>query len=144
MNKSEIAINKFNCSDCNYNCSQSVLFSFSKDFGLDEKLALRIATGFGVGMGRNQSVCGAVSGAIMVISLKYGDSMEITYNHVRSFIQKFKEKTTTIECIDLLNGCNLLTEEGQKYFRENDLRHKKCNEYIKLSCEILEEIINEQ
>ena len=97
MNKSEIAIKKFNSSDCNYNCTQSVLFSFSKDFGLDEKLALRIATGFGVGMGRNQSVCGAVSGAIMVISLKYGDNMEITYNHVRSFIQKFKEKNATID-----------------------------------------------
>ena len=142
MNKSEIAIKKFN--ESNNNCAQSVLFSFSKDFGLDEKLALKIATGFGVGMGRNQSVCGAVSGAVMVISLKYGDNMEITYNHVRSFIQKFKEKNATIDCIDLLNGCNLLTEEGQKYFRENGLRHNKCNEFIKLSCEILEEIINEQ
>ena len=142
MNKSEIAIKKFN--ESNNNCAQSVLFSFSKDFGLDEKLALKIATGFGVGMGRNQSVCGAVSGAIMVISLKYGDNLEKTYSNVRNFIQKFKEKNMTIECIDLLNGCNLITEDGQKYYRENGLCQKKCNEYIKLSCVILEEILNNE
>ena len=142
MNKSDIAIKKFG--EGNYNCSQSVLFSFSKDLGLDEKLALKIATGFGVGMGRNQTVCGAVSGAVMVISLKYGNNMELTYTNVRNFIRKFKEKTATIECIDLLDGCNLLTENGQKYFRENGFRQKKCSEYIKLSCEILEEITSEQ
>ena len=55
-----------------YGCAQSVLASFAGDYGLDEGLALRMATGFGSGMGRLCEVCGALTGAFMVIGLKYG------------------------------------------------------------------------
>jgi arsenate reductase len=144
MTKSEIALETFNCSEnCHYNCAQSVLYAFAEDFGLNKAMALKIACGFGAGMGRTQSVCGAVSGAIMVISLKYGENLELTYKKVREFIQKFKDKTLAIECNELLNGCNLLTDEGQKFFNENNLRQKNCNEYVKLACEILTEITND-
>jgi hypothetical protein len=35
-------------------------------------LHLRISTGFGSGMGRMCEVCGALTGAFMVVGLKYG------------------------------------------------------------------------
>ena len=41
-----------------YNCSQSVFLAFSDIYGLDEELALRIASSFGAGMGRMREVCG--------------------------------------------------------------------------------------
>ncbi|HCR11963.1 MAG TPA: C-GCAxxG-C-C family protein, partial [Solidesulfovibrio sp.] len=44
-----------------YNCCQSVLLSLCAPAGLDAALAVRLATGFGVGMARG-GVCGAVSG----------------------------------------------------------------------------------
>ena len=47
-----------------YNCAQSVLFSFCEELGLDADTALKIACGFGAGMGRKGEVCGAVSGAL--------------------------------------------------------------------------------
>jgi C_GCAxxG_C_C family probable redox protein len=142
MNKAKIALDKFNSNNhCHYNCSQSVLYAFAEDFGMNTDVALKIASGFGAGMGRTQSVCGTVSGAIMVISLKYGDDTDITYKKVRDFIRKFKETTTTTVCLDLLNGCNLLTDEGQAFFSENGLRQKKCSEYVKLACNILEELL---
>lgn len=137
MKKPEIAVEKF----CTNNCAQAVLYAFAENFGLNKETALKISAGFGAGMGRTQSVCGAVCGAIMVIGLKFGDNMEITYQKTRDFIQKFKEVTTTVECKNLLDSCDLLTEEGQKYFKENGLKQKKCNEYVKLSCNILEKII---
>lgn len=142
IKKSDIAVREFNNDHCSLNCAQSVLYAFAEDFGLNKEVAVKIAAGFGAGMGRMQSVCGAVSGAIMVISLKYGDNMEDTYKNTRTFIRKFKEKTTTIQCKGLLEGCNLLTEKGQIYFKDNKLKQKKCSEYVRLSCEILEEIIN--
>jgi hypothetical protein len=77
----------------------------------------------------------------MVIGLKYGDDMEITYKKVRDFIRNFKETTTTTVCMDLLNGCNLLTEEGRIFFNKNGLRQKNCSEYVKLACSILEELL---
>ena len=40
----------------------------------------------------------------------------------------------------LLNGCELTTEEGQKYLKENDLLKKKCVPCVQSVVEILENI----
>ena len=53
------------------NCAQAVLRCFAEQYGLDADTALRLATGFGVGMGRG-GACGAVSGAVMVLGLAGG------------------------------------------------------------------------
>ena len=73
-------------------CSQSVLVPFSEEFGLSKELALKIANGFGGGMARRQEVCGAVTGAIMAIGLKYGKTEphdkaahQKTYDTVNAF-----------------------------------------------------------
>ncbi|MBA7619010.1 hypothetical protein ES703_26342 [subsurface metagenome] len=70
----------------NFNCAQSVFSSYAPQYGLDRDTALRLATGFGGGMGLMQNTCGAVSGAFMVIGLRYGmginddkDAREKTY-----------------------------------------------------------------
>ena len=55
----------------NFNCSQAVLTAFAEDFGLSEKLTLSLGTSFGGGA-RNGQLCGAVSGALMVLGLKFG------------------------------------------------------------------------
>jgi len=53
-------------------CSASVFGAFAQDLGLEEKTARKIACGFGGGISKTGNICGAVSGAIMVIGLKYG------------------------------------------------------------------------
>jgi len=58
--------------DTGYGCGQAVLAPFAEDYGLSEELALKISTGFGSGMGRMFEVCGALTGAFMVIGLKHG------------------------------------------------------------------------
>jgi C_GCAxxG_C_C family probable redox protein len=145
MKKHEIALYQFN-NGCN--CAQSVVYAFADDFGLNKETALTIATGFGAGLGRKQHVCGAVSGAIMILSLKYGkigntakEQIETTYKKVQEYLQAFKKEKHSINCIDLLNGCQLMTEEGQELYKKNHLRTTCCNECVKLSCNILEEIL---
>ena len=54
-----------------YNCSQSVLSAFSKKYGMSKDQSLSIACGLGGGM-RIGEICGAVSGAVLVIGLRYG------------------------------------------------------------------------
>ena len=51
-----------------YNCAQSVLIPFAEAGGLDEETAFRLAANFGGGMKR-ASVCGAVTGGLMVLGL---------------------------------------------------------------------------
>src|SRR4030042_5812413 len=110
MNKEQTGVDYFRNG---FNCSQSVLISFAKDFNLDEITALKLSCGFGAGMGRLMETCGAVSGAYMVLGLKYGkhkkeddQSKDKTYSLVREFDKKFREKLKTTKCGELLN-CDL-------------------------------------
>ncbi len=80
-------------------CSQAVFSAFSEDYGLKKELALRIGNGFGGGIARRQELCGAVSGAIMLIGLKYGkikedglEAHEKTYEMVNAFCKRFEER----------------------------------------------------
>ena len=124
-------------------CSQAVFAAFSEKYGLDKKLALKIANGFGGGIARNQEVCGAVSGAIMLIGLKYGKtesgdsaSHEHTYELVNNFIDKFTEKNGSINCFELLK-CNLPEA------REKGLFSSLCSNYVRDAAEIAEELLAE-
>jgi C_GCAxxG_C_C family probable redox protein len=143
--KSEIAAAKFMEG---YNCAQSVFYSFCDDLRFDKETALKIASGFGAGMGRKEEVCGAVSGGIMVLGAKHGRGekedktpTEFTYIKVRELMDRFAGKHGTFICRKLLNGCELTTEEGQKQFKENDFLNKVCIPCIQSTVEILEEII---
>ena len=130
-----------------FNCAQSILSSYANNYGLDIDTALRIASGFGGGMGRMQNTCGAVSGAFMVIGLKYGrgenddiDKREKTYQVIREFSNRFQKIHGSIICKELLD-CDINTPEGKDYYDRNDFFEKKCFQYLKDSAMILEDIL---
>jgi C_GCAxxG_C_C family probable redox protein len=143
--KSEIAAQKFLTG---YNCAQSVLYAFSDDLLIDKNTALKLACGFGGGMGRKGEVCGAVTGGIIVIGIKIGRGenddrsiMDFTYQRTRDLMDRFAAKHGTCICRNLLDGCELTTEAGQKRFFENGYRETVCVPCIKDVVEILEELI---
>ena len=85
------------------NCSQSVFAAFAPDLGLSEETALAISIGLGGGVGRMREICGAVSGAAMVVGLKNPklDKME-AYQLVREIMDEFKKTNHSIVCKELL------------------------------------------
>ena len=89
-----------------YGCAQAVFTAFSPLLGLEKAQALRIAMGLGGGVGRMREVCGAVSGAAMVLGALYGgdDARDKTaaYAKVRQFADAFKEQHGAIVCRELL------------------------------------------
>ncbi len=110
-------------------------------------MALKIACGLGAGMGRKEEVCGAVTGGILVLGLRHGrgekdekSATELAYLKTRELIDLFTARHGTVICRQLLNGCELTTEEGQRQFKENDMLHKICNRCVLSVAEILEEI----
>lgn len=142
MKKSELAVATF---EDGYNCAQSVFSVFCEDLGIEADAALKIATGFGAGMGRKGEVCGAVTGGIMVLGAQHGrgenedrDVTYATYARTRDLMDQFAARHGTCLCRQLLNGCDLTTEEGQAYFRENDLLNRVCKPCVKNVVEILE------
>ena len=143
MSKADIAEKYF----ANHsNCAQAVAGAYAEDFNLEKDKALSAAVGFGAGMGRLQETCGAVSGAIMVLGLssefKDGDGRDKindVYAKVRSFIGEFEKEKGTVNCRKLL-GCDLLTDEGQKYFTDHKLRDN-CIGYVRLACDLLDKYL---
>jgi len=133
-----------------YSCSQSVLAPFSQDFGLSEETALRISTGFGSGMGRLCEVCGALSGAFMVIGLKhgkvitdgtkYGTDTETTYRLVAELAQRFRDRNGSIHCRVLI-GHDLSIPEERAKARELGLFDAICGKCIQDAVELLEEAL---
>lgn len=93
-----------------FNCSQSVFTAFCHRFGMDEETAKRVSAGLGGGVGRMREVCGAVSGAAMVIgsivSAVSGDDTAAktkNYELVREFAERFKARYNgTVICRELL------------------------------------------
>lgn len=130
-----------------YNCAQAVLDAFRDQTGLDEDLALKIATGLGAGMGRKQEVCGAVTGGILVLGLRHGrgsrDDQAVagaTYARVRELMDRFAAKHGTCLCRELLSGYNLATEEGLRRAKADDMLNKVCRPCVQSIVEILEQM----
>lgn len=147
MNKKELASQYF---DQGYGCAQSVLAAFADDYGLDEKLALKMATGFGSGMGRLCEVCGALTGAFMVIGLKhgrvitdgnkYGNETETTYRLVREAADRFKQRNGSITCRELI-GHDLNDPQQRARVVELGLFNTTCSRCVLDAVDILEEIL---
>lgn len=145
MSKAERALELFSN---NFNCSQAVLTAFAPDFGLDEKLALMLGTSFGGGA-RNGELCGAVSGALMVLGLKYGhfdsadnEQKSRAYSIAAEYTRRYKEANGSIVCRDLL-GYDLTKPDDMACIKEKGLFGDVCPKAIKSAVEILEDVLNE-
>jgi len=143
MNNVEKAVEVFKSG---LSCSQAVLGAYCEQFGLDKETAYKISSGFGGGMHLDQT-CGAVTGAFMVIGLKFGrtraDDNEAkmkTVEATREFAEKFKARHGSIGCTELI-GCNVSTLAGYEEAMKKDLFKQVCPNFVKSAMEILEEII---
>jgi C_GCAxxG_C_C family probable redox protein len=92
-----------------YGCCQSVVAAFADLYGLDEKMALRIAAGFGGGVGRMRMMCGAVSGLVILVGLDCGQTegsdrqgKSACYKVVQELLNKSKEENGSLICAELL------------------------------------------
>ena len=130
-----------------YGCAQAVLASFAGDYGLIEEHALKLATGFGSGMGRMCHVCGALTGGFMVLGLKYGkyqtdgsrygNETETTYKLVSELAAKFKERNGSIICRELI-GYDLSDPEQRAEVVRMGLFKSSCGKFIRDAVDILE------
>lgn len=127
-----------------FNCCQAILSAFSDEYTLDKATALKIAAGFGAGM-RKGEVCGAVSGAVMVLGLKYGHSKKgaiLTKKKMNdktvSFTEKFVKKNGSIVCRTIL-GFDLSRKKEYREAEKKGLFSTVCPKAISDAVEILEE-----
>ena len=148
MNEKERAVELFHEG---YNCAQSVFTAFSYRFGIDEETAKKISAGLGGGVGRMREVCGAVSGAAMVIGSvcsategKDSDSKQKNYELVQAFADRFIKRNGTVICRELLGLEEKMENTAKPDSRTAEYYKKRpCDELVGDAAEILAEIIKE-
>lgn len=133
-----------------FSSAQAVISTFSEDLGLESETARKMSCGFGAGMAHTGNICGAVTGAMMVIGLKYGKALagddaakEKTYALVQDFIVKFREKNGSIHCTELL-GYNLSDPEQRSRAHESNTIATKCPGFTRDAVAILETILHKK
>ncbi len=145
MTHKEKALSYF---DEKFHCSQSVLAAYADECGLTEENALKLGACFGGGM-RKGEVCGACTGALMVLGALYGqsdpsdiDSRMLTNKVNDEMMERFAKKCGSYICNDLLK-CDISTPEGVEYAKDNNLFTEFCPIMVANAVDILEEIIKE-
>ncbi|MCL2058429.1 MAG: C-GCAxxG-C-C family protein [Oscillospiraceae bacterium] len=124
-----------------YNCAQSIFATYSEAFGIDRDMAFKLSCGLGGGMGKTGQACGAVSGAVLALGLKYGRylpedrvSKEHTYSLVQEFEKMFIERNGSIKCDELL-GFEMRTADRDTV---KEITKQRCPRFVQDAAEILE------
>lgn len=113
-----------------YNCAQKILHGANKvyELGLDDK-ALSLCVGFGGGIAIG-SVCGALTGGVMVLSILYKSKYEKEEfrSIIKNYFNEYHKRMGSINCDEL---------KGSEHY--NDV--VKCDVIIHEAAIALEDII---
>lgn len=118
-----------------YNCAESVLKALARSFA-DREVDSAVATGFGAGVGRSGSLCGALLGGVMAIGLRAGrqrpddkETMEQVHALVGEFQAAFEREFGSRYCKEL-TGYNLADPEEREKFHSDPGRRERCGAFV--------------
>lgn len=120
------------------NCSQAVFAAFADELGLDEETAKKVSLGLGGGVGRMREVCGTVTGASMVLGMKYGPDKASAYAKIQDFCARFKAECGSIVCRELLAGTGATQGGAPEARTEGYYKKRPCVELVKLAVKLIE------
>lgn len=129
-----------------YSCSQAMVVAYGGKLGIENDLTIKTASVFGRGMGVG-GMCGAVTGALMLIGAKYGSttpgdiqSAEKAVGTAGDFINEFISIHKTVNCRELIN-CDVNTPEGLKYALDSGIIENLCSKFVQDAAVILEKYL---
>lgn len=128
-------------------CSQVSFLHGVRKLGYDPETALLAASGFGWGM-QNGERCGAVTGALMALGLKYGyrnleefPNYKILKKKQREFDRRFREGVGSLYCKEILKGNYGVPEEREQIYEEE--RYRVCALVTAYAVTILDELLED-
>jgi C_GCAxxG_C_C family probable redox protein len=147
MDPVELALTRF---EAGYNCCQSVFSAFAEGAGLDVETSLRVAGGFGGGMGHLGEVCGALTGAFMALGARYFDPKGDVRAEKTRAAEKVAEaarrfRATQGDCIlcrDIL-GYDISDPEQYVKARAEGAFKKRCPDAVREAARIVKSMLEE-
>ena len=122
-----------------YNCAQAVFAAYVDLLDISMENAMKVAYGFGGGLGMTREVCGTLTGAAMVLGQVYGKGeadvkqKAFVNKKVAAICKEFEESHGSVICGELLG------------LRETDkvVRRQSCDELIEEVVRFLEKYVTE-
>lgn len=129
-------------------CAESVFQAVAEGLGVASPLVPRAASGFCSGLARTCGTCGALNGGIMALGLALGretggDSLDPVYGAVQEYLAWFAEHAPSTNCREL-TGCDFGTAEGQRDFREREVKRDVCLPLVEAAAAQVVRILAEQ
>ncbi len=131
-----------------FNCAQSIIKAYAQEVGMNDEDAVKMASALGGGMGRNGHICGAVSGAALIIGMKFGSTdpanfpaKEKAYDKTNELLERFAAENKSVLCKELI-PYDMKNPADLKKAREAGVFAKQCPLYVLSSGKILESIIS--
>jgi C_GCAxxG_C_C family probable redox protein len=122
--------------------------SIKEYLGIQDSLIPKMASGFGGGIGRKGSLCGAFTGSIMAIGMKMGrtdhtdrEALLKVYEKCQEFWEKFEKEFGSRDCYSLI-GYHLNDPEELKRWIELGGR-EKCAGIVEKTAQMLCAFIGE-
>jgi C_GCAxxG_C_C family probable redox protein len=132
--------------DQKFNCSQSVFSAFASQLGIQDEIALKLASPFGGGTAHQGHVCGAVTGALMVLGVQKGnatpETKEETYRLAEEYIKRFQELHGSILCREL-TGHDISKPVEMQKARDQGVFQTTCPGLVKDAAELASEFLDE-
>ena len=121
------------------NCAQAIFATYGPHLGLHKitsDVCMHITAAFGGGINRTGNVCGAITGALMALGLKYGENVQAVTRISNQLMDEFIAIHGSIICRELV-GYDLWNDENlRKAFQEDVF--KKCTEYVTDTAQLVE------
>jgi len=132
-----------------YNCAQAVLCAFEDVTGLDADTAAKIASSFGGGLARMREVCGAVSGAAMVLGMVYGysdkgatEAKRAHYHLIQDFAAAFRGEKGSIICRELLAGSAVMPGKDPEKRTPEYYKRRPCPDMVWYAAHLVDCVLN--
>jgi len=122
--------------------------SFKEYFGIQDSLIPRLATGFGGGIARKGSLCGAFTGSVMALGMKMGrtdpkdkERVSKIYDKCQQFWEQFEKEFGSNLCYDIIEVHLDNEEERQKWLAAGGM--EKCAKVVERTAQMLCDFVNE-
>lgn len=134
-----------------YNCCQAVVVAFAEEMGLDCETVMRLACGFGGGLGRMRETCGTVSGMVLVAGMLRGyssptdqEEKKRTYAMIQKLVKGFQAKNGSVVCRELLGLPSGASDPSPELRTESYYKKRPCAELAECAANLVEAFLAEE
>lgn len=113
-----------------------------KFWNVKNSLEPKVASAFGGGIGGRGSLCGALTGGVIAIGLKYGTNKSIPEEREKAYLQalkfytQFEKNCGGVLCRNLI-GYDLTNPRELEQAKNSNIFARKCSHFVEEAIKIL-------